>query len=228
MGNSGASLSDPVPGDASKRRWAFSTGHSVFRDAIVREMEGYLLLRSVIMDEVKTESSHPKLEERRVVLALLIASYIEAIANVYLSFRRDAEQFGKIERSSILEKWSSIPASFVPGYRLDPSSDLFVELKALKECRNGIVHMRPLFEVDGDPIHPGNTHALEAISHESVMRWITLPERLVENIRKFDKTDDAQQLHVRSDVWELRIDWDERTKWLRQRRAEGIRDWWEV
>lgn len=216
------------PGEKGRGRWSFTTGHRVFQDALVREMEDYLLLRAIILEELESEPSQSRLDERRAVLTLLIAGYIEAIANVYLSFRCDAEKFKEVERLPLLRKWESVPAAFVPGYRLDPASAIYRELGALIECRNGIVHMRPKFEVDGVACHPGNTQALETISHELVMKWITLPERLIEHVKNFDKTDDAQQLHFRSDVWELKIDWEERVKWIRRRREAGKRFWYEV
>ena len=215
-------MTNPAESEKSVyRQWEFSAGHSVFIDAIEREMEGYTSLYAEIMEKIGHEPSYqPALEERRVVVIMLVAGYIEALINLYCSFRLDPKQLDAMDRLPIPEKWSAVPSFCEPSYQLDKSRELYNDLRNLIKCRNAIVHMRPQFKVGGEIVHHGNGAPLEAVSHDSLMKWISLPLRLAQNLKKYDKSDDGQRLYFVSDVHSLSRDWNVRLQFHCKRERE--------
>lgn len=152
---------------------------------------------------------------------ILLASYIEAVINLYLSFAFGAQEFKKIDELSIFKKWTSVPARRIPSYSFDRESEVFKTFESLVECRNSIAHMRPEFMVDGKIIHAGNGQLLVDVSHKSIMRWIRLPLELVDMMSAQDKSDAGQALRSVSDVWDVSQGWDERLSFYVKQYAEG-------
>lgn len=157
---------------------------------------------------------HSRLDERRTVLIILLASYAEAVINLYFAFAFDAATLKKFDRKSILTKWSKSPAQRVPNYTLD--TQLYDALKELVDCRHAIAHMQPEFS-QGDVAHRGNYGPLEAVNHERIMRWARLPLELVDNIRAQDKSVAGDSLSSTSDVWAACQGWDDRLKFYRDK-----------
>lgn len=204
------------------RRWSVSVPHRALVDAIRREMGEYLSYYAELAYALKREEpDHPVLDARRTVLIILLASYIEAVINLYLSFAFGPEEFKRIDEFSIFKKWTSVPARRIPSYRFDRESEVFKAFESLVECRNSIAHMRPEFMVDGKIIHGGNGQPLIDVSHKSIMRWIRLPLELVDMVSAQDKSDAGQALRSVSDAWDVSQGWDERLSFYAKQYAEG-------
>lgn len=204
------------------RRWAVTVTHKSLVEAIQREMDGYLVRYSELVQALgHPNPDHSVLDERRTVIVILIASYLEAIINVYFAFAFNADELEAIDRKPLIEKWTKMPARRLPSYTFDETGDLFANLKALVACRNALVHMRPEFSVDDKVIHGGNGHPLEVVSHEMIMKWAKLPLDLVDNIKKQDKSDAGDTLSSVSDVWMASQGWDDRLKFYQEQYASG-------
>lgn len=126
------------------------------------------------------------LEERRMVLVLLASSLIEAVANVYLSLKLDTHEFEFLEMSSPLDKWTIVPGFFLPNYEFPKDGMLYQDLQSLFSRRNGITHMKPEVKRDGKRIHRGNHPPLSESEHKQMLRWLSLPGRLLDHLTKYD------------------------------------------
>lgn len=209
------------------RHWATTIAHASLAEAIQREMDDYLEEYDEIVIEHRGDIDHPRLEERQTVITILLASYIEAVINLYCAFAfNDPEQLRLIDKMSLIDKWVVVPSFRVPSYAFDKSGPLYQDLQSLVKCRNALVHMRPQFSLGDELIHEGNVGHLEKISHESVMRWAVLPLKLVDQIELHDKSDAGDSLSSVSHAWIVSRDWNERltffTKKRERRASKGL------
>ena len=199
-------------------RWSVTIAHSALLDSICREIDDYLSYYAEVIETVGGEpSGNSRLEERRTVITLLLASYTEAVINMYCAFGFAPDQLRVIDRMPVVDKWTTAPSFRVKSYVFDKSGELYADLRSLVKCRDAIVHMRPQYSVDDELVHSGNAAALEKISHESVMKWIMLPGKLVDLIKAQDKSFAGDTLQSISDVWELSQDWQTRLAFYRDR-----------
>ncbi len=190
------------------KRWSITTGHTTLANAIRREIEAYCRLYVNTTTNGGNEH-HPHLQEHRIVLVLLLASYLEALINLYCSFKFNREQFEALEKMPVIEKWTTIPTFTVPSYDLDKSKDLYKNLKDIFSCRNGIVHMRPEFSVDEHLIHPGNASVLQRITHDSMMEWLKVPLALIQNLGAHDNSHDAGSFLAVSEAHDVSGNWQD-------------------
>jgi hypothetical protein len=130
-------------------------------------------------------------ETAKLALIVLLASYIEAVSNLYLSMKLDTAQFELVERSSLLDKWLTVPSFFLPGYQFPAGTSLHEDLVTLIKRRNGIVHPKPELSRDGKVIHRGNLPASE-VEHGKVKKWLTLPKRLADHLHQYDHSQDGE------------------------------------
>jgi hypothetical protein len=135
-----------------------------------------------------------RVDSSRLIISLLVCSYLEAMANYYLSLKTDVDQFALLERASLLEKWIIIPRFFNPEYRLPKNGQLYQDLKLLISERNVIVHSKPLIKIDGVIVHKGNTTKNLADGHKITLRSASLPERLLKFLWKYDKSTEVNLL----------------------------------
>ena len=55
------------------------------------------------------------------------------------------------------------------------------------------------------------------ITHSALKKWASspsLPLRLVENIRKYDKSDDGESIAFHTGVHDIDLDWDKQIDWF--------------
>ena len=148
-------------------KWAISVSHEYLISAITRAMEDYLEHYARVIEEVSNEPSYsPLIASRRLVIVILVASYLEAVINTYFAFKFRTEQLNALRNFSLLEKWTVGPSLVAPQYKLDRKSETFRDLKDLIHARNDIVHMRPEFRREGVLIHKGN--AVQIAHHHFV------------------------------------------------------------
>lgn len=128
-------------------------------------------------------------EESKIIFVVCAASYIEALANYYLSVRLDPSQFELLEQSPVVDKWTIVPSLIVKSYSFPKGESLYEDLNTLIQRRNGIAHAKPELIVAGKKHHSGN-HPRSEIEHKKVLKWITLPGRLIEHLRTQDQSDE--------------------------------------
>ena len=131
---------------------------------------------------------HYNLEQRRVVALLLAASSVEAVANLYLRFKVNAEQLSFLERATFIEKWTVVPSLFIP-YTFPKDSELYQDLKRLHTRRNSLAHLKEEVSLGGQAAHPGSMPDYAGDEHIFVARCGTLPARLVSHVGSFDKSE---------------------------------------
>jgi hypothetical protein len=130
------------------------------------------------------------LEQRRATTLVLAACCHEALANLYLAQKTTSEEFAILKWTRFLEKWTVLPSLFVPNYSFPKDGELYQDLKRLSARRNALVHLKEAVSRDGATLHP------EVASDESVFigRCQSLPDRLLEHLASFDKTDVIVQI----------------------------------
>lgn len=215
-------MSDKDPNDLSTH-WATTAAHSLFVSAIRREMEDYLRIYVDYVVIHGAREDHEILEERRAVIALLLASFIEAIANLFSSFSFSPEQLASIDRMSVVEKFAVVPSFKLKSYAFDRSGALYHDLKSIVKFRNAFVHMRPEFSLEDKRIHKGNVDDLDVLTHAALLKWMSLPNRLVRHLESHDRSGVGSTMVSVSDAWEIDQDWQARLKSLSDR-AKKKRD----
>ncbi len=161
------------------------------------------------------ETSTPQLsllyyerERCRVTALLLAACAVEATANLYLAQKTSAEQFAILESSRFVDKWTVIPTLFVSGYAFPRDGELYQDLRRLHICRNALVHLKEAVTRGGETVVPGSAPATGSDEHQFVARCQRLPDRLLDHVATFDKTDAIMSvrmaLAIRPMIQELR------------------------
>jgi hypothetical protein len=188
----------------------FSAYHEFVATALAREMNAYFL-HSKRMEEyfaqrdirgnqrVYRNQDRSNTEELRLKVIILAATYVEALANLYLSIKLDAEQFAAVDRLEFVAKWTSIPSLFLPGYALPKGGAIFGDLKTLVNQRNAVVHIKPKITNSGNVIQEGNLPKKIQI-HSQIKRWDRLPDALVENLGKYDNSPEYGKFKVLSSI----------------------------
>jgi len=220
---------------SEEAKWSISVSHEYLISAIGRAMEDYLAYYARVIEEVGYEPNYsPLIAGRRLVLVVLLASYLEAIINTYYAFKFRTEQLNALRNFSLMEKWTIGPSLAAPEYKVDRHSQTFRDLKDLIRARNDIVHMRPEFRREGALIHKGNAVQTAHTSHESLLRWAHLPNVLVKHLGEHDTSEDFHAFERVSGIWKLTKDWElrlashkdeahkQRAERAKARRAEGI------
>jgi len=139
-------------------------------------------------------SLHHTLELQRATTLILASCCVEALANLYLAHKTTPEQFAVLERVNFLEKWTVVPSFLVPNYSFPRDGELYHDLKRLRACRNGIIHLKEEVSREGSVMHPGSYPDPGSDEHLFVARCGSLPERLLAHLASFDKTDAVMQL----------------------------------
>lgn len=123
---------------------------------------------------------------------------MEALANFYLALRSNEEVFKLLEYASVIDKWTVVPCLFIPGYKLPKSEQIYNDLNLLVKMRNAFTHVKPKVVHDGRIIHKGNFPNHLPDDYQFTMNCVSLPLRLLKNLRKFDKTDAFRDLVISS------------------------------
>lgn len=129
-------------------------------------------------------------EQWRVTSLILAAACVEAAANLYIAFKATPEQFAELEWEHFMDKWTKVPALFLKAYALPRGGQLYQDLKRLNQRRNALLHMKEDVTRNGKVIKGrkvGNYTAKD--EHQFVLRCRTLTDRLVQHLRRFDRTD---------------------------------------
>jgi hypothetical protein len=141
-----------------------------------------------------TESAKKKLQNANVqsgqthaVIVLITNCLIEALANLYLTYKCDGEQFNTLERLSTLDKLVVIPKLFLKKYEFPKGEALYSDLKLLLDLRTSLVHPKPKVTVNEETTHKGNFAKGSAISLLPPEKCMSLPARVVAHIWNYDQ-----------------------------------------
>jgi hypothetical protein len=189
---------------------SFSAYHGFVATALAREMNAYFSHSKRMEDyfadrdsrgnpPVYRNQDRSTTEELRLKVIILAATYVEALANLYLSIKLDAEQFAAVDRLELVAKWRSIPSLLLPGYSLPKGGAILGDLKKLVSQRNAVAHMKPRITKSGDVIQEGNLPKKIRI-HSQIERWDRLPDTLVENLGKYDGSPEYGKFKVLSSI----------------------------
>ena len=142
------------------------------------------------------------LEDARLRIYLLSATCVEALANYYLSFKTNAEQFTIFEKANPVEKWVAVPRLIIPTYRFPKNGSLYQVLKKLIKIRNDIVHPKPLLYINQKLIHKGKPpkYEKEEKVHDFTLACVSLPIKLAKHLAKYDKTEAMDSVFHHSGV----------------------------
>jgi hypothetical protein len=193
------------------RHYRFSNYHSLLYSALNNSSDQHEQLLEEIVDFKKNATGlneqekliclHNyglKLEESRIVVTLLSCSFIEALANFYISLKCKSEQFKILERVGLLDKWTAVPSLFIPEYHFPKNSELYRDLKMLNDTRNRISHSKPEIVTDGQVTHEGFLPKIPKSSRAFAETITSLPLRLVKHLSAFDKSEDVTTLLMTS------------------------------
>ena len=159
----------------------FSAYHSVLGAALMRRIEDYHALWRAEHDRADGQL-YEVMTGERMILAVLVCTYLEALGNFLLALNLDTAAIKKIKGLSLLEKWSEAPNRFILDYQLE--KEVLDDLKSLVRRRNDIVHMQPELSLNGKKVHRGNPFMTSGADHAITTRWLTLPLRLADNIQR--------------------------------------------
>ena len=165
---------------------------STYYEAIAFELRASLARYYDVWLDVlcKEEAEQPlyvsTVEQKRINIVVLSCALLEHTINFYLSTKCKGVDFEKLERKSVIKKWTAIPKQFVPAYGLATGSDLEQDLNSVVNRRNAIVHAKPKLSIDGDNRHAGNEPVILLDENEFIGRCATVPFRLLENLLNFD------------------------------------------
>ncbi|MGH7952287.1 MAG: hypothetical protein ACREFE_10260 [Limisphaerales bacterium] len=139
-----------------------------------------------------TESAKKKLQnaiiqsgQTHAVIVLITNCLIEALANLYLTYKCDGEQFNTLERLSTFEKLAKAPKHFLERYEF-PENELYHDLRQLLALRKSLVHPKPRVLVNGQKTHKGNLAKKEQVSMLNPEKCVSLPARVVAHIWNYD------------------------------------------
>jgi hypothetical protein len=140
-----------------------------------------------------TESAKRKLQNANVqsgqthaVIILITNCLIEALANLYLTYKCDGEQFNTLERLSTFEKIAEAPKQFLKGYEF-PENQLYHDLGQLLALRKSLVHPKPRVFVNGQITQKGNLAKKKQVSMLNPEKCASLPARVVAHIWNYDQ-----------------------------------------
>ena len=197
------------------RHYSFSNYHGLIYSALnnsshqhkqlLEEIADFKINATELNEQEKLIQLHiygQKLEASRIVVTLLAHSFIEALANFYISLKCKSEQFKILERVSLMDKWTAIPSLFIPEYNF-PKGELYEDLKMLNDTRNRISHSKPIIITDGQTTHEGFMPKIPKSSGEFVETIISLPLRLLKHLSVFDKSGDVTTLLMTSGLAEF-------------------------
>jgi len=134
---------------------------------------------------------HANVTSLKYSLAVLIATFIEGVVNLYLSEKLSPEQFEAIESCKLLDKWTSIINMIEPSYALPKCERTYNLLAILISTRNSLVHMKPRIKDEKGIIQRGNnpTHLKNDHSERKLIsEWVELPGKLMENLAQKDQS----------------------------------------
>lgn len=160
----------------------YSNYHSLLANALDRRVEDYMRIWKPDIDD-PLHRSWEHIVGERMVLVVLLTTYLEAEINLILSLGVDAKTFMRVERQGLLTKWTRSPKLFIDGYVFQMNSPMGIDLQNLLDRRHAIVHMNPEVSIGGQRIHDGNPFPVSAQDHEMLLRWLSLPKRLVEHVQ---------------------------------------------
>lgn len=158
----------------------FSAYHSVLASALLRRIEAYHALWQTEHDRIDGQL-YEVMTGERMILAVLVCTYLEALGNFLLALNLDTNSIKKVKSLSLIEKWSQVPSQFILDYRLE--KEVLDDLKSLVRRRNDIVHMQPEVSLNGKKVHRGNPFMTSGEDHAITARWLMLPLRLADNIQ---------------------------------------------
>jgi len=193
------------------KHYSFSNYHSVIFSAlnnsshqhkqILEEIANFKKNATELNEQEKLIQLHNyglQLEESRIVVTLLACSFIEALANFYISLKCKSEQFKILERVSLIDKWIVVPNLFLPQYNFPKKGKLYENLQMLKDTRNRISHFKPTIIIDGQTTHEGYLPKIPKNSGEFVEAITSLPLRLIKHLAEFDASEDVTTLLMTS------------------------------
>ena len=163
------------------------------------------------------------LEDARLKIYILSATCVEALINFYMSLKVNAEQFRKYEKRGIINKWINLPKQFLSGYELSKNSSLLKTLEELINKRNDIVHAKPHLVIDRQIIHEGKPPKYEEEKkvHDFTLVCVSLPLKLANHLKKYDKTETMDNVFYHSGVdptynFQSLINIEGEEKWLKE------------
>jgi len=120
------------------------------------------------------------------VIIIIANCLIEALANLYLTYKCDGEQFNTLERLSTFEKLAEAPKQFLKGYEF-PENELYHDLGQLLALRKSLVHPKPRVFVNGQKTQKGNLAKKRQVSMLNPEKCASLPARVVAHIWNYDQ-----------------------------------------
>jgi hypothetical protein len=133
-------------------------------------------------DEQEREFWTSTIEQARIGVVVFSCALVEYAINFYICVKTDSKEFSKLDRKSLLSKWTEVPREFSKKYELPENSELRNDLIRLIARRKAIVHPKPTISIDGDNRHKGNEPMTVLDEHEFIGRCATLPFRLVQGL----------------------------------------------
>ena len=164
----------------------------------------------------ETHDAGRQVIEASFIFCVVAASFIEAIANLYLALKcgADATLFATLERTNIEDKWEALPRLFNPSYKLNfgvlPGSD-FVQLIRI---RNKIVHSKAFIKENETVFQKGTKVDFTAQDMAFFQRLGSLPKLLVQNLERHDNSDAMDLLINMSGI---------ETDWYETKRKERVK-----
>lgn len=178
----------------------YSAYHCVIYSALKRYKQDYDALNLETIDSLSKQKESDlsfethlficstRLQETQIVIVLLTCSFIEALANFYLSLKTTPDQFDIIQNTSLIDKWIVVPSLFLKDYTFPKGEKIYNDLKELIGRRNAITHCKPQVIIDDVIALKGNLPIKYKKSHEFMDSCMSLPKRLVDHLGKFDKS----------------------------------------
>jgi hypothetical protein len=123
---------------------------------------------------------------RAFVVVLLNAALCEAAINTSLALHFESGAWAQVERKPTVFKWSQLPKQIWPNYSLPDADPRLLELKALFDCRDAIMHAKP--EVFDGMVkrHPGNFPGHRKRDYSVIDTSTDLSLRLLDHLGRYD------------------------------------------
>lgn len=119
-------------------------------------------------------------------IVLIASSLVKACANLFYAKKTDTEMFSILERTTPIQKWTTLPKLFIPNYSLPKSEKKYKTLKVLNERRNSLMHPKPLMSKGEKVLHQGNLYTKTSNEFALHLDFCELPHQLVQNLKSFD------------------------------------------
>ena len=147
-------------------------------------------------------------EQCRATALILAAACVEATINIYLAFK-DPDGFDKLQWKPFMVKLTTVPKQFDENYELPESSELYRDLKRLHDRRNALMHLKEDVTYQGKSVQGAETgHSSVGDEHEFVKRCRNIVDRVLEHLRKFDRSEALMQASMMpgfAEVWSSTI-----------------------